>query len=322
MKYIPQDKVVKALNRFNGDVKKMAKNLKVSPSKIYSLLKDYNLNQVKIDSKEEIEKLIQEKQDIKKVADAIGYSLARTYQLCKLHNITIPKIESVVTLKITKEELQSLYPTYTGSQIAKMYKVSSQAVFNWLYRFNIPLRGRGNRKKVYEIILSKDELISLYKDLSISDIASKYATTVYHIRHLLSHYGLDTKAGPRTKLKDDVLIEDYPNLTYEQIADKHNVHPISVLRRAKQLGLSKKKLFNLTKEFCEENQHRDFKDIAQELGCSLSTVRMAMYKYGNREVDINASDIEAFKQGLLTTKDLAKTYRCSEHIVKKHLRGK
>lgn len=77
---------------------------------------------------------------------------------------------------VTKEELLNDYQHLTEEQIGQQYNVSSHTIRNRMKYLGIPTRAANETRRLVRNFfhVSKDELISLYKNLTCEKIAKKY----------------------------------------------------------------------------------------------------------------------------------------------------
>jgi len=212
----------------------------------------------------------------------------------------------------TKADLEALYINHNMEEIAKIYGVSRQAVHNWIKNYGIKTRSVGSRHKVYAILFSKEELEKEY-DLvcTLKGVADKFQVSSKHMRFMFKHYGIPLKRGPMSSLNDEELKRDFYKLSYKEMSVKYGVKLLSVFRKAKRMGLSKKKSYPLTKDYCERNRYRTNKEIAEELGCSVVTVSVNMRKHlgqKRRYIEIPDADIKAYLENKISLKALSEKY--------------
>lgn len=55
--------------------------------------------------------------------------------------------------EITKEELQKLYSTKPNKEICKLLNVTNATLVSYLKKFEIPLKGKGNRLRKTKVII-------------------------------------------------------------------------------------------------------------------------------------------------------------------------
>jgi len=319
MKTFTKEEILKA---YKGDAKQLAKKLKISLSKAYSLIKENGLGQNKEEDKAKIEALLKEAKTPKEVSKLLNLSISRVYARLKQYGLSF---EKEVKYPISKEKLEELYANNSGNTIADMYGVSRQTIYNWLSSYGITVKPKGKGKTKNLLTIPKDVLIELYKDKSVEEIAQHFNLKVSRVNYLFKNYEIARKAGPRVKLLPEVVAKELETLSYKEVALKYGVHPISILRKAKQAGISRKKIVSISKEFCEENKHRLTREIAQELNCSVATVNIYMKRYGFskiKRVHLTSQHIEEYKQGKITSKQLAEIYECTVYTIRQHLKGK
>lgn len=275
MKKISKETVVSA---FKGNARNLATELNITLPQAYHLIKKYDLKIVSM--REQLLNALNEIQDIDLLESKLGISKNRIYSYLKEIGLKLPKRSLSFQCRVSKTDLEYLYENHTTDEIGKIYGVSRQTVCNWMNGYEIKKRTKG-RYPILDRSLTKENLIKLYSELgSIRLIAEKVGLKTSHINRLVREYNIDLDFGPKPKIEDNVFIKDYGKYNFDELAKKYGVHKITIFRKARKLGLSKKSTFNITKEFCEQNKHRVAKDIAKELGCSIALINATMRKYG------------------------------------------
>jgi transposase len=309
---------------YNGSAKDLAEALNIGINKAYELIKEHGLRESFL-NKETLIKLASECKDVNEISDKLGRSPSRVYHLFRRNSVKLPKVSRLnSTLPISKDELQKLYDKLTMAEIAEIFQVSRQTICNWVRNYGIKARKAGGRFKSYAIKYTKDEVLKVYLTEGSVELAAKsLGIKQPHFNFLLKHYGIAIKRGPLEKVKEDLLLEDYNVMSYKEMAKKYNVSLLSVYRKAKKLGLTKRKTFTFTKEYCEANYTRPYKEIAGELGCSSVTVSVAMREYNltkKRKCNISDDDYKSYVEGVLSKKDLKEKYGYSIQTIREALR--
>jgi len=275
MTKISKDKVV---FNFKGNARDLAKSLNITLPQAYHLIKKYDLKIINM--REQLLNALNETQDIDVLESKLGISKNRIYCYLKELRIKLPKRDRGFQCKVDKKDLEHLYEKHTTEEIGKIYGVSRQTICNWLKGYEIKKRTKG-RYPILDRSITRDDLIRMYEELgSVRLIAEKLKLKVCLINRLVRKYEIDLSYGPKPKIEDDIFKEDYGKFSFDELAEKYKVHKITLFRMARRLGLSKKVRYNISKEFCEKNKHRDVKEIADELGCSIVLIKAKMREFG------------------------------------------
>jgi very-short-patch-repair endonuclease/transcriptional regulator with XRE-family HTH domain len=136
----------------------------------------------------------------------------------------------------TKEQLIEYHYVLNMSQqeIAEKYGFKTRQVIGRLFKkYGIKSKSKSelakDRINKTKKPPSKEELVQLYKDNSISQIAKKLNCSRKYISNLMSEYGIETTYF-RNFINQDELIEDLSSLSFKEIEIKYNV-PLEEIKR-------------------------------------------------------------------------------------------
>ena len=309
---------------YNGNAKDFAESLNIGINKAYELIKKHGLKDSFL-NKEYLIQLCNECKDVHELSAKLGRSPSRVYLLFKRNGLKVPKLSRLnSTLPISKEELQKLYDKLTMAEIAQVFQVSRQTICNWVRNYGIKARKAGGRVKVYPITYTKEQILKVYTEEGSVELTAKaLGIKQTHLSFLIKHHEIKIKRGPLEKVKEDVLLEDYNVLSYKEMTEKYKVSLISIYRKAKKLGLTKKKVFSFSQEYCEANYMRPYRDIAKEVGCSSVTVSVAMRQHEiskKKKCVISEEDYKLFEEGKLSKHELKEKYGYSMQTIRAALR--
>ena len=142
-------------------------------------------------------------------------------------------------LTATKEELEALYQQHDAVKIAKMYGVTSGAVYARMTRFGIPRRPPQEYLKHYKDI-PKDVLVDMYAKHSQKEISELFGVSEEWVRRLLRSYGVKSKprGSPRTfEISKERLQALYTDHSMREIAFMFGVGETVVFKRIKEYGI-------------------------------------------------------------------------------------
>ena len=267
------------VDKFNGNPKDLAKDLNLSLTSVYHLIKKYDLktNFKKIEhTEEEIRELFKNSLDAKQISEKLNVGIGKVYEYLKKYNLRY-----LNSSRISKEELEKLYAKESARMIGKRYGVSGQCVFNWLEYYGIATFKKGKALRKKEIPFDRELVLKTYLECkSIKKLAEKLKVKEGTARAILNKLGISIlPMGARIKVEDEVLVEYFnQGLTYKEIAVKCGLHQITVIRRLGKIGLrrNEKELWNtthLTKEFFEQNKNKTIRQLSKELDVCVPTLQ-------------------------------------------------
>lgn len=163
----------------------------------------------------------------------------------------------------TREELYRLYwiekvPT---KEIAKKFNVSQGAIYQWLKKFNIPIRGKPHseqhKKKIAQSSLkfkaTKEELYELYivQKLPVQEIANKYNVTKNTVWRWLKIYCIPLRGKfcyDETKEKLSKIKTKF-NITKDELFKLYVIERKSSYEIAKMFNVSEQTVLNWLKKY-------------------------------------------------------------------------
>jgi transposase len=135
--------------------------------------------------KEDLIRLLNEHHKVKDISTITGLSLTQIYKYIKQYDIKLP------SKKISKEKLLEMYQNLSSRQIAKELDTSHQTVVNWLGKYGIQKKDRGQPALKHKYSINKD-LLNLYvKQLRYVNKISVHANIPMRVvKDLMQEYGL------------------------------------------------------------------------------------------------------------------------------------
>jgi TyrR family helix-turn-helix protein len=136
-------------------------------------------------TKEELVRLLNTHGKVKDISINTGLSLTQIYKYIKQYGIELP------SKKISKEKLSEMYQYLSSRQIAKELDCSHQTIVNWLDKYQIQKKDRGQPPLKNKYRINKDLLNTYVKQFrSINKISKHTNIPVKVLKDLMQDYGL------------------------------------------------------------------------------------------------------------------------------------
>lgn len=166
-------------------------------------------------TKEDLIKLLNEHGKVKSISTSTGLSLTQIYKYIKQYDIKLP------SKKISKEKLFEMYQNLSSRQIAKELECTHQTVVNWLDKYQIQKKDRGQPSLKNKYRINKD-LLSIYvkQFRSINKISKHTNIPILAIKDLMQEYGLSKIKIDKEYLEKEFI---YNQKSVKQIAQECSV---------------------------------------------------------------------------------------------------
>lgn len=143
-------------------------------------------------------------------------------------------------LTASKRQLTDLYKKYSAVEIAKLYEVTSGAVYAQMKRMGIPRKPQSEYQRVL-VPIQKPKLAELYENLTIEEIALLYGVSQEWVRKLLRKYGIERRPATARRTFDiskERLETLYADHSIREIAFMFGVGETVVFKRIKEFGIA------------------------------------------------------------------------------------
>lgn len=206
---------------------------------------------------EELRKLVKDGKSNKEIAEKFDAPIGLIKKILAKNNIRREKKLS------SKKDINSIISDYlslmTLPELAKKYKCDRELIINRLKTNNIELR---NDLKTYLSEEDEKNIIAIYENESIADIALKYKIGYHTIIDIFKKYNIKVKHW--VKLSEDQineLIKDYPILDTASMEEKYNISIKSIYKILKENNVDFKTNHSFLYHKLHNKEIEYFKDI-------------------------------------------------------------
>lgn len=180
-------------------IKEIADKVKISKYKVFSLLKEYNINiknpRAKISPKKEILSDLYNKMTTSQIGKKYNVNRATVFEWLKQYNIPLRNPYDKLQAP-PKEELVNLHINLkkTLTEIAFIYDVNYNIVSKWFKQYDIKI----NKYNISEVKPEKDKLYNLYQNkLTIQQIADIYQVDKKTVNNWFKSYNIEVNSNIR-----------------------------------------------------------------------------------------------------------------------------
>lgn len=168
-------------------------------------------------------------------------------------------------LTASKKRLESLYKKHSAVDIAKMYGVTSGAVYAQMKKMGIPRRTQSVYQRTLDPI-PKPKLQEFYEHMTTKEIAELHGVSQEWVRKLLVKYGIEARPATARRtfeISKERLQALYSEHSLREIAFMFGVGETVVFKRVKEYGIKLDENHRERKGKVFSEEHRKNLQLAQ-----------------------------------------------------------